>query len=206
MTIILTIISVTSEVGLGTMVSEKMLGRDGVTNSSLLLARTGAGTELSVMGFAPTVYTSASTGLGGDTIPTATLHGVVTNMLGMPSATGYFVWGYSATVLSNTTATVPITGTGDYSVTITGFDKNEKVYYQFYTDADGTAYGAVSSFIIPSGVGGYLIKNLLRVILAGIILIGVIRIGGGAPMRILLLSAIGIIGFAIISSFIETLF
>jgi hypothetical protein len=204
--ILLTIISVSSEVGLGTMVSEKMLGRDGVTNSSLLLGRTGTNTELSVMGFAPVVSTQVQTALSSAGATTsATLQGRVTNMNGMPSATGYFLWGYSATLLPNTTSTVPVTGTGDYDVTITGFSPTNYVYYQFVTSADGTSYGAVSRFLIPSGTGGYLLKNILRTILAAIILIGVIRFGK-SPMTMLVLTAVGLVGFAILSAFIDTLF
>ena len=204
--VLLTILSVSSEVGLGGMVSEKMLGRDGVTNSSLLLGRTGTNTELSVMGFAPIVSTQVQTALSSAGATTsATLQGRVTNMNGMPSATGYFLWGYSATLLPNTTSTVPVTGTGDYGVTITGFSPTNYVYYQFVTSADGTSYGAVSRFLIPSGTGGYLLKNILRTILAAIILIGVVRFGK-SPMTMLVLTAVGLIGFAIISAFIDTLF
>jgi hypothetical protein len=203
---VLTVISVTSEVGLGGMVSEKMLARNGVTNSSLLLGRTGTNTTLSVMGFAPIVSTQVQTALGeAGGVTTATLQGRVTNMNGMPSATGYFLWGYSATSLPNTTATVPITATGDYSVTITGFSPTTYVYYQFVTSADGTAYGAVSRFLLPSGTGGYLLKNVLRVILAAGILITVLMFGKNV-MTTLVLAIIGIIGFAILSSIIDTLF
>jgi hypothetical protein len=205
---IISIVTVSSQVGLGNLISEKVLGRDGVVPSSLLLGRTGTNIELSIMGFAPVTSTMPITTYN-DTgeILSVTLSGRVTSMNGMPVATGYFLWGLAPGALVNTTATFPIAGIGDYtSGVIGGLNPNDPIYYQLVTDADGTAYGAVTRFLVPSGVGGFLIKNLLRVILAGVILVGVIRFGMGNPMRMLLLSAVGILGFAIISSFIETLF
>lgn len=204
-TVILTAISVTSQVGLGSMISEKMLGRDGVADSSLLLGRTGTNTELSVLGFAPIVSTQTHTALGeAGGITTATLVGRVTNMNGMPSATGYFLWGYNAGALVNTSSTVAVTGTGDYSVTITGFDATEYVYYQFVTDADGTSYGTTLRFLLPSGTGGFLLKTILRVILAGIILVTIVRFGR-TPIIMAILTVLGLVGFAFISSLIDTL-
>ena len=204
LTTLLSFLQLTAQVGLGTMVSEKMLGRDGITNSSLLLARTGTNTELSVMGFAPIVSTQTATGLSGDAIPTATLQGTVTSMLGLPSATGYFEWGYGEGALVNTTPDIVITAIGGYTATITGFDKSDRVYYRFVTDADGTTYGAVSNFVIPSGTGNYLLKNLLRILIACGILITVLKVSDNM-MTILLLSLLGIIGFAIIGIFIDTI-
>lgn len=195
-----------AEVGLGGLISEKMLGRAGVTNSSLILGRTGTNTELSIMGFAPVVSLSVSdTNLAAGGVTTATLHANVTTMNGMPTATGYFQWGYSAGALTNTTPVVTITTTGDQSATITGFDGSEKIFYQFVTDADGRAYGAVATFIIPSGTGGYLLKNLLRVVLAGVILIGVIKLGGGNFVKMLIVAVIGLLAFAIVDSIINTI-
>ena len=202
--LILTIISVmqtTSQVGLGTMVSEKTLGRNGITTSSLLLGHTASNTELSVMGFAPIVYISTANNFSfnDETSATATLHGKVINMLGMSSATGYFVWGYSEAALTNTTDEIAITGVGDYSVNIANFETGKSIYYQFITDADGTAYGEVASFVIPSGVGNYILKNILRLIVAVLIILGVIQFGGDKPIPMLIMAVIGILGFVIIN-------
>jgi hypothetical protein len=205
-TFVLTVVTVSSQIGLGTMVSEKMLGRTGVTSSGLLLGHAGTNTTLSVLGFAPIVSTQTQTALGDSGgITTATLVGHVSNMNGLPSSTGYFEWGYGAALLINTTPTISITAVGDYSSVITGFSPTTEVYYRFVTEADGTAYGTVASFVIPSGVGGFLIKSILRLILAGIILVSVVKFGK-TPMVMLVLAVLGIIGFAIISSLINTLF
>ncbi len=193
-----------SDVSLGGLVSEKLLGRSGVADSSLLLGRSGTNTELSVLGFAPVVSTQPATSTSGTT---ATLRGRITNMNGMPSTRYYFEWGYSATALTNTTTPVTVTTTGDYSTNISGITGVGTLYYRFATDADGTAYGAVSHFPASSGAGGFILKSLLRVILAGAILIGVIMIGRrGGTVALLVSAVIGIIAFVIVNSVISTLF
>lgn len=201
--ILTTILATVADVGLGGLISEKMLGRTGEADSSLLLGRTGTNTTLSIMGFAPVTSTQVAIG-SGDAVPTALLQGIVSNMNGMPVATGYFQWGLAAGALVNTTPNIAITTTGSYSATITGFPKSDRVYYRFVTDADGTAYGAVADFVIPSGTGNYLLKNLLRVILAAVICITVLKMSRNM-MSMLLLSLIGIIAFAIISTIIDTM-
>lgn len=200
---------VTAQVGLGDMISEKMLGRDGVADASLLLGRTGTSTELSVLGFAPAITTSPITvySVVGVTL-TATLAGNVSDMNGMPTATGYFVWGLAPGALVNTTATFPIAGAGDYTANVAGLDVDHTLYYQFVTDADGTSYGAVSSFLAsssPTSAGNALIKGLLRLAVAAGILIAVIRNSTRKPVRTLVLVGIGIIGFIIISQIIDSL-
>ena len=193
------LIFVSSDVALGGLISEKLLGRSGTTNSSMLLGSATSATE-SVLGFAPVVSTSV---VGATSAAGATLRGHVTNMNGMPTATGYFQWGYAAGALTNTTTTFAVTGTGNYGLTITGFNANDEVFYRFVTDADGTAYGAVTSFVVASGVGGWMIKTLLRIILACVILIGVAIVGMRGGMTGLLMSGIiGLLAFIIINELI----
>ena len=138
-----------ASINLGGLISEKVLGRSGVTNSSLLLG-SAVNNELSILGFAPVVTTQAATDIGlTGRIKTATLHGIVAGMNGMPTATGYFQWGYSPTALTSTTPSFVVSSTGEYTSIITLNNDNDSVYYRFVTDADGTSYGDSATFTIP---------------------------------------------------------
>ena len=194
-------LSVVAQVGLGGMISEKMMNRAGVADSSLLLGRTGTNTELSVLGFAPTISTLPATAIGGG-VTSATLNGRVTDMNGMPSATGYFQWGYAVGALTNTTATIPITVAGDYSKVASGFTANP-VYYRFVVDADGTAYGATTQFSTPVATGTAMLRNLLRVCVAIAILVGVVRESKRGLGAMLLTVMVGLVAFILISMFID---
>jgi len=196
------ILSVQSSVGLGGLVSELTVGRAGVADSSLLIGN-ATSSELTVVGFAPAIVTLPAIAPGVETV---TLRSRVTSMNGMPTTTGYFTWGYSASTLTNTTATFPITVAGDYGTTITGFVPNERIYYRFYTDADGTAIGDIVGFVPPSGAGGFLLKTLLRIVIAAAIVVMVFIFGvRGGWLAMLVAAIIGIIGFTIIDIFISNL-
>ncbi len=59
----------------------------------------------------------------------------------------------------------------------------------------------------PSAAGGFILRSLLRVVLAGAILVGVIMIGRrGGSIALLVSAVIGIIAFVIVNSIINTLF
>ncbi len=196
-----TIFQVTARMGsgLGLMKSEKTLNYSGNADSNLLLGMTGVNTTESILGFAPVVSTLST---ANAVAATATLRGRVTNMNGMPSATGYFQWGYSAGSLSNTTPSIPITATGDYSANIVGLTSNE-VFYRFVTDADGTAYGLVTKISNPAAVGTVILKNLIRVIIAAVILITTIYLGAKNYVTMMLAAILGITAFVIINVIIE---
>ncbi len=199
-------ILITSSVSIGGFVTEKMLGRSGVADSSLLLGST-TNNQLSVLGFAPVVSTQTvgATGVSGASA-TAVLRGRVTSMNGLPTATGYFQWGYASGALTNTTTTFSVTSTGDYSLTVTGFNPNNTIYYRFVTNADGTSYGTTTKFVAASGTGGWMLKTLLRILLAAGILATVLLFGSrGGGIAMLVSALIGLIGFTIISSIIERL-
>lgn len=195
---VVTIYATGNAVGLGGLLSERMLGRAGSPDSSMLLGRNGAGTTLSILGFAPIVSTRPATDFTGQGVTaTATLHGLVSNMKGQPSATAYFKWGYSVANLANTSTTTTITGTGDVAITVT-VDANQTVYYQFYTDADGTSFGSIASVVLPSGAGNVMLQTILRVLLAATIIIGVVVIGRGNFRVMLFAVVIGLVAFAVV--------
>ncbi len=181
-----------SSVSLGGLVSEKLLGRAGTAASSLLLGRAGTNTELSVFGFAPSIATVTATSSGD----TATLRGRVTSMNGMPSATGYFQWGYAAGALTNTTAPFAIATVGDYSTDVIPVSISDTVFYRFMSDADGTTSGGTASFVLASGAGGNLLKTLLRVVIAAVIVIFVLILGSRGGFVVMLIAAIiGLVAF-----------
>jgi len=203
---ILSVLLTEAQVGLGGMISEKMLGRTGISDSSLLLSRTGTNTTLSVIGFAPVVSTLPATAIGEvGGVTTATLQATVTSMKGLPSATGYFQWGYAVGALTNTTATIPITAIGNYSKIITGFTSTDiTVYYRFVTDADGTAYGTVLSFgSPPAELGNILLKNLLRICAAAAVIINAIKQSHRGISVLMSTILIGMLAFVIVSMIIE---
>ena len=196
------ILSVQSSVGLGGLVSELTVGRAGVADSSLLIGN-ATSSELTVVGFAPVIVTLPAIAPGVETV---TLRSRVTSMNGMPTATGYFAWGYAPASLTNTTTSFTITTTGDYSTDIIGFAPNERIFYRFYTDADGTAIGNLVGFVPPSGAGGFLLKTLLRIVVAAAIVVMVFIFGvRGGWLAMLIAAIIGIIGFVIIDVFINNL-
>jgi len=200
--VLTSLIVVTAQISLGGLISEKLLGRTGTADSSLILGRSGTDETLHIMGLAPVVSTVPATNLVGEA--SATLRGTVSSMNGMPTATGYFQWGYSAGGLTNTTPTFTVDTTGNYSSTIGGFDNTQRIYYRFVTDADGTAYGAVTSFLVPSGVGGNLLKSILKIIVAAGIVIAVLKIGTGTNWpTAMVIAAIGLAGFAVICTLID---
>ncbi len=185
-------------VNLGQQVSEKLIARAGVAVTNVLIKRSA---DLTVVGMAPTVSTTAQTATGvwaGTTH--ATLNGSVNSMLGQPSATVYFQWGNSP-ALGNTTTPQAITTTGAYSANITGFNDTDKIYYRIVVDGDGTHYGATTFFVIAAGSGGYLLRNILLVVLAAGVLIAVLLIGlRGGFVALLIAALIGVIGFYVVAT------
>lgn len=185
-----------SSVSLGDLISEKLIGRAGVADSSLIIGRTGTDTELHVIGFAPRITTTAATDLGSKT---ATLNGTVASMNGMPTAQAYFIWGSDPSALTNTTVPFTVTTAGNYSTDIAGFPSAGVIYYQFLCDADGTNIGGVRYFPASGGVGGFLLKQILRVILALAICIGVLMAGRSGGSAMLISAIVGLVAFVIIN-------
>jgi hypothetical protein len=127
-------------------------------------------------------------------------------MNGLPSARYYFQWGYASGALINTTTAVIVTSTGDYTTDISGISGGGLVYYRFVTDADGTAYGSISTFPAAAGSGNFLLQTLLRIVVAATICIGVMLIGrNGGGVALLVSAIIGVITFAVVDAMIISL-
>jgi hypothetical protein len=194
--------SIANTISLGGLVSEKLVDRNGTANSSLLIGSTVSG-EQTVVGFAPAVATTAVTDPGEGTV---TLNGTVTTMNGMPSAVGYFQWGYAKGSLPSTTAPFAITATGDYSTVLTGFTQSNTVYYRFYADADGTNYGSVMDTLTPAGAGGNLLKLIIPLVVALIICVTMLYFVGGAnPVGMLASGVVGVLAFYMVKALLEVI-
>jgi hypothetical protein len=191
--------------GLGGYISEKMLGNG--TSSSLYLGNSangpivlGTGPTISTQGVTNSVYTS-----GGST---ATLHGNLASLNGMPLANVWFRWGYTPATLTQTSTVSVVTTTGDKAITITGYDAGLTVYYQFRatTDSATPTIGATRSFVIDGGWGlsYWLLRNILSLVIAAGILILVLRVGStGNWVAALTLTIIGLIAIVMVQNMIH---
>ncbi len=183
--------------GLGGYISEKMLG-DG-TNETFYLGRTG--NSLPVLGSIPIISTGAvtNTDFPASGIATATLHGNLTNLNGLPQAEIWFSWGYNAGVMPFTTPVVTTAVLGDKTATITGFNAAQRVYYRFYGSTDGTTYGTIESFVVSGGraAGFYLMWNIVTAVIAAAIFVIVLKMSTN-PLVALIGTIIGIIAITLI--------
>jgi hypothetical protein len=201
--------SVFGYAGLGGYLSEKLLGAAG-NASSLYLGSGAAGPT--ILGSGPLISTSPVTDA---TLPehgaaTATLRGNLANLNSMPSADVWFVWGYSAATMSNTTPIVTVTTTGEKTAAITGYDPGLTVYYSFrgYSEGLTTLTGGTLSFIAGGGrgVSFWLLSNILTLVIAAIILIVAFRVGiSGNWTAALILVIIGILAIALVRGLLESL-
>jgi len=187
--------------GLGGYISEKMLG-DG-TNEALHL---GDGTnQLSVLGSGPIVFTGTATSTSAGGIVSATLHGNLASLNGMPKADVWFVWGYAPGVMTNTTAQVSVTTLGDKTATINPL-AGKTVYYRFVGGTDGTTSSGILSVLAGGahGLSYWLMSTLLPLIIAAVILIMSFATTRN-PIIALIAMIIGLVGFYIVLAIVSTL-
>lgn len=154
--------------GTGGFLSELLIG-DG-TNETLYL---GDGTnENQLLGTCPVVVTGTGTSTSSGGVLTTTLRGTLTDLNGMPSASVWFSWGYTASADSFTTTPSTVTVTGLTTDTIDAA-VGEKVYFTFHGSTDGEAQGLVNSFIAGGGQGVsyWLMHIILPIVIAGTILV-----------------------------------
>jgi len=157
--------------------SSKLLVRDGVADSQLLLARDGVADSFLTLATAPTMVTGDATGatIIGKT-GQATLHGTLSNLNGMPSAIVGFMWGYSSTSMGNATSTTTVNATGDYTITLSGFDPLLDIYYRAIGTTDGVTYGASDNFAVQRAIMAF--TGLETVILSTPIILWVALLAG----------------------------
>lgn len=147
---------------LGGYISEKLIERSGVANSSLVIDSSGVSNAMLDVGMAPAITTLAATNvsMGADTH--ATLNGEVASLNGFPQAAVYFQWGYD-TGYGNATASQTITAVGSYSADINNYNPDREVHYRFVSEADGTSYGADQTLRIHTAAW-YSVANSLPLV------------------------------------------
>ncbi len=149
-----------------------------------------------------------STVVTGTAIPTSTLVTLNGNLTSMGVASGAYVrfeYGTTPSMGSFTTQQTQA-GIGAFTDTVPTPGSDVRLYYRSVTTVGAvSAYGATKQTNIPSGTGGLILKLLLRVALAMVILVGVIRFGGWNPYALLLAVTIGLITFVIIDTMLINL-
>ena len=180
---------------LGGLISEKLVDRNGIANSSLLIERTGVGNPALDIGMAPALSTQDATNahMNGGTY--ATLNGNVSDLNGFPGATVWFEWGYD-TNYGNTVGTQSVAATGDYSTTLNNYDPAQIVHFRFASEADGTTYGDDKSFQSSgSASNAYNLATILPIIFLTIVILALVGsvMTGEFTIAALLAIAIGII-------------
>lgn len=120
---------------------------------------------------------------------------------------GRFEYGTTPS-MGSFTALQTLLGVGNFSDTIASPSSDTTLYYRsMVTVGSVSTYGATSTVSVPSATGGFMIKLLLRIVLASSILISIVIIGSkGGGVAMLVASVIGLAAFAIIDTFINTLF
>lgn len=179
--------------GYGGYISEKTLG-DGVGEDLYL----GNGTNfLSIVGTAPVITTVSAVSSNPSS---STLTGNIASLNGMPSASFWFVWGYSPSSLVYTSAVTATTTTGQKTAVINP-SAGGVVYYQFRASTDGISYGSVKSFDAAGGhtLSRWMLQTLLPIAIAAVLVITVFLLSGN-PLAALMAGTVGLIGFYLIQA------
>lgn len=138
----------------------------------------------------------------------ATLNANVSNMGVASDSYVFFQWGYSPTALSNT-GLHTVSGTGDTSSTLIGFNPTETIYYRSATTIGSvTTYGNIVSFAVSDGASNAMTilynVGLVVIGLAICILVFILYRSAGGLVA-LIAAVVGILGFTIIKTFLESL-
>lgn len=186
--------------GFGGYISEKLLGNG--TDESLYL---GDGiNDLTVLGTGPVISTLGATSSSSGGVVSMVVKGNLQNLNGMPRADVWFVWGYSAATMNNTTAINTVTTTGVQTVTINP-NAGTTVYYQFRSSTDSTVVGAVRSLTAVGGGHGvsyWLLQTLLPIIVAAVILVGVLILTRN-PLAAFGAGVIGLVGYYLVQAVVN---
>lgn len=187
---------------IGGYMSEKLMGRTGVADSSLVIERTGVVSPALDMGLGPVVTTQAATNVNMDGGTSATLHGTLTDLNGFPTAIVYFEWGYDL-AYGHVVGVQTLAAPGAFTTTINGFAGGEVIHFRSAGDADGTNYGSDQSFSASSP--GFTVVNLLPLVFAlfGIILIFMFK---GSTVLMMITGFITVIGTIVLMQLINSLF
>lgn len=188
---------------LGGFISEKLIERQGTTNSLLVVQSGATNTSDQEVGMAPIVSTSAATNVhtvAGGTME-ATMWGNVSDMNGFPSATGWFEWGYDG-AYDHTTTTQALAAVGDYSLVVGGMDSNRVVTFRAVVRSDGTARGSGQQFQHAAmATTNSWLASLLPVLVAMAIVF--VALQSGNLWMLLGGVAFGIVGYAVVQELLR---
>ncbi len=195
--------------GFGGWVSEKLVNRDGLADSNLLIgisAVPNSGLELAMTGRATPLE---ATNIYMDGVGThATLNGNLLTLNGFPSVYVYFQWGYDGVNYVGITAPQLMVATGSFSANIAGFHPGKRVYYRTVVDADGLTFSSPSSFVSSGGIvsGFNLLNAVVVVAYIAMVLFIVIAVGSRSTIMALLVVAVAIyLGEAFVVAIQESL-
>lgn len=180
--------------GLGGYISEKLIGRSGVSDSSLVIGSSGASGSYLDVAMSGIVAAAGATNVYMDGAGThATLNGNLVTLNGFPRATVYFEWGYD-TNYGHTSTSQVVTAVGAFLADIQHFDPSQRVYYRAVVDTDGRNYSGSDSFVAEGGIvsGFNLLNAVVLIAYVAMVLFTVIVIGSKSTIAALLFMAVAI--------------
>jgi len=180
--------------GWGGYISEKLIGRSGVNNSSLLVGRSGVSNSALDVAMSGVATATGATNIYMDGAGThATLNGNLQSLRGFPSVSVYFQWGYDG-VYDHSTAAQTMAATGSFSDTIAHFDPSKAVNYRAVVVADGTNYSSPSTFIASGGIvtGFNLLNATVVLVYVAMVIFVALAIGSRSTIAALVFLAIAI--------------
>lgn len=155
---------------IGGYASQKLIARQGTSNSYLIFGSTTQSVALDI-GAGPTGTTTSGSPNPGTTV---TLAGNLSDMNNFDSVSVCFEWG-STTAYGNTTAVGTMNATGNYTADITGFASNSPIYFRFVAYTDGTSYG---DQLVVNKLYSYTGMDALTLIIPAVALLALILLPG----------------------------
>jgi len=168
---------------------------------------TGAGTFVGADDTFTFTMPTVTTGTATIAASTVVLNGSLATMGVASDVYSRFEYGTTAG-MGSFTAAQTLAGTGDFTDSVSSPMSDTTIYYRSVTTVGSVStYGVASEVSVPGAAGGFLIKALLRFIVAASILITVLIVGiRGSGLGLLLSSVLGLIAFIVIDAYISGLF
>jgi hypothetical protein len=201
--VVLTTFNTVLASGFGGWISEKLIDRDGLTDSNVLIGSgtTNSGLDVAMSGRATA---TGATNVYMDGVGThATLNGNLATLNGFPSVYVYFQWGYDGVNYIGATTPQLMNATGVFTDTIAHFDPGKTVYYRAAVDSDGLSFSSPSTFITEGSIaaGFNLLNGVVVLVYIALMLFVTIKIMMHSTIAGLLFSAVAIyIGEAFIQA------
>jgi hypothetical protein len=192
-------------ISLGGFYSEKLI-EGSTANSSLLIGGTNEEVVVAGSSVVSTVGEDSASLDGG--VTTAVLRGNLTSLNGFPAAEVWFVWGYAPGTMNVATPHVIVAATGEYTATINGWDPGNKVYFAAVTGTDGVYVGGTDSFVVTggTGIGYWLLYNILPLLIALVAIITCVRLAGIAWVALMAAMVVAIIAFTLVQAMVRVMF